>query len=152
MTALLLVAALWAAPARATGASDPRGGAGSSVGDWLADQDSGEAAKRRLAIRTLRGVVRAEVRRSGRPGGDELVRQEAALILQDLDHRLAPRCAAGLTTPELTVPCADILRRLETTDALPALRAALATEARGRARRRLQRAIGTLEGYRGETP
>ena len=65
----------------------------------------------------------------------------------DFDRKLAPRCTEYIEVPALTVPCADILRLLETTDALPALREALATTTKGRARRRLSRTIDALERY-----
>jgi hypothetical protein len=143
---LALLALLLAGPAHATGAKLP-GALPAGVDDHLRRLDSGEPAKRRLAIRALRTVVRAEVRRSADGQPDDLLRDEARMILTDLDARLAPRCTEGLAIPELTIPCADILRRLETTQALPALEQARATETRPRARRRLDRTITTLQGF-----
>lgn len=150
MTPLLALLALaLARPAGATGADLP-GALPPGLDDHLADLDSGDRAKRRLAARSLRVLVRGEVRRSSTRQRDELVRDEARMTLADLDARLAPRCVEGLGNPELTVPCADILRWLETTTALPALERALAAEPRPRARRRLDRTIQALRAFAAE--
>lgn len=146
LLAILTLALTLASPARATGARLP-GTLPPDLDDHLADLDSGDRAKRRLAARALRSLVRGEVRRSSDQQPDELARDAARLTLTDLDARLAPRCAQGLTSPELTIPCAEILGSLETTWALPALEQALALEQRHRARRRLDRTIALLRTY-----
>lgn len=132
--------------AHAAGVQAP-GQAPPQLADYLEDLDSGDQAKRRLAARTLRTMVKVEVKRSARVGGDDLQRDEALLSLQDFDKQLAPRCMEYLAAPALAVPCADILRLLETTEALPALREAAATTTRRRALRRLRRTIDALELY-----
>lgn len=143
---LLLALLLGSAEALAVGVNAP-GEARDDLERQIARLDSGTPAKRRLAARSLRSMVKAEVRRSAGRADDDLVVVEARMILQDLDVRLTPRCAQLLREPQLTRPCASILTRLESTNALPALQEALSLEGRPQARRSLQRAIQTLQAY-----
>lgn len=150
MTGPVLFAWLfWQASAMAVGVKVP-GSAPEDLERQLARLDSGDPAKRRLAARSLRSIVRAEVRRSARPTVDDLVVVEARMLLQDLDARLAPRCVSMLSEPEMTRPCAQILMRLESTQSLPALKQARAAATRRGTQRSLDRAIRTLESYRRE--
>ncbi len=150
MTGLLLLALLLGpGTALAVGVNAP-GEARDDLERQLARLDSGSPAKRRLAVRSLRSMVKAEVRRSAGRSADDLVVVEARMILQDLDVRLSPRCAQLLSEPELTRPCASILTRLESTGALPALRRAYEAEDRPGVKRHLQRAIDTLQSYQRE--
>jgi len=149
----LLLSALWllvvASPAHAVGAVKAAGQPPPDFQDYVVDLESPDPHRRRLAIRTLRGRIHAELRRSAR-SGDPLVRDEATLVLDDADHGVAPRCIEDIDQPELTRPCADILAMLETTAALPALRSQLSIGTRAAARHHLERAITVLESYAAE--
>ena len=60
---------------------------------------------------------------------------------------LAPTCIEGLSDPVVVRPCADILLSLETTEALPHLRAAAAAAPRAPLQRHLTRVVSQLEAY-----
>lgn len=104
---------------------------------------TGDVAKERVfAARELRRQARRAVAELG--SRDELVSAEARLLLEELDGNAAPACTSALSDRQLSGLCADVLRALETTDALPALRAAQPT-ASGANARKITRAITFLE-------
>jgi len=147
--ALLLVSCLWSSQALAAGVV-AAGQAPPGVDDYLADLDGGDKAKRRLAARSLRGMLRGELRRASTKNSADISHIEALMLLDDLDRRLVPRCVEVLQEPALMVPCADILRLLETTTAIPALQQAIATRTSRRAHRHLRRALQILNEYKRE--
>ena len=88
-------------------------------------------------------MVRVEVKILAKETGT-LRAQEARVVLQELDGLLAPACVARLSTPRLTVPCADILGLLGLPSAQGPLEAQRSVETRRRATRHLERALDRL--------
>lgn len=138
--------------ARAVGNAGIPGQQPPTVQELAQDLGDGDAPERRFAARSLRGMVRQDVRRSARANAPGVDLAEARLALQVYDDLVAPACIEALTLPEVTGACADILRQLETPAALEPLRAALLVEVRNGARRRLARAIRFLELVQAEAP
>lgn len=103
----------------------------------------GEVPKDRLyAARELRRQARRAV--GDLHSRDDIRSAEARLLLEQFDHQLAPACIAALSERTLAGLCADVLRTLETTAAIPALKATSSSLRGGRARR-VDRAIQALE-------
>lgn len=103
----------------------------------------GDVLKDRVyAARELRRQARLAV--ADLSSSDDLRAAEARLRLEALDSDVAPACIAALPDPKVSGLCADVLRVLETTEALPALRAEL-PGARGAQARKLSKAIHFLE-------
>jgi len=111
----------------------------------VSDLSNTNAAKRRYAARVLLRWVHTARRQAARGPQDDLTRAEALQTLTNFDQMVAPRCTADLHVAELTGPCADILRLLETQSALEALHSQLAKETRRGVQRRLQRAIDVIK-------
>jgi len=112
---------------------------------YAADLTSDSAAKRSYAGRVLLSRVKTARRQAATGPEDDLTRAEALQVLTDFDRLVAPVCTRHLAVPEITAPCADILRYLESADALTALKAQLARETRKRIKKRLEQAIAHLE-------
>ncbi len=115
-----------------------------SVEKYAQDLTSTNRAKRRFAARVLLRRVRTARRLAARGPEDDLTRAEAQQTLTDFDHLVAPRCTDHLSTVEISGPCADILRLLETKAAIPALESHLQEESRPGVRRRIEKALHTI--------
>jgi hypothetical protein len=114
------------------------------LADTVAALRGADGPDRLLAARDLRRLARRNLRLSNRSGGDELLVQEALVLLEEMDRLVAPTCIGLLQAGAVARPCADVLGVLETADALPALRDALSTAGRLE-RRRFARAIARIE-------
>ena len=145
--ALWLAACLSVAPHHAYAVGSRMGPAGvaPTTEKYVSDLGSSNAAKRRYAARVLLRWVHTARRRAARGPQDDLTRAEALQTLTNFDQMVAPRCTTDLHVAELTGPCADILRLLETQSALEPLRLQLTKEARKGVQRRLRRAIDIIE-------
>ena len=115
------------------------------VEKYAQDLTHANSARRRFAARVLRRRARTARRHAARTAGDDLMRAEAQQTLTDFDHLVAPSCTHHLDLPEITAPCADILRLLQTQSAMESLEKQLSVETRSHAQRRLQRAITQIK-------
>ncbi len=151
-TLLLLLLALGATPAQAgTEAYAPRLKLPDTMQGYAQDLVGEDAANRVLAARALRRRIKVELRGLRGPAGS-VSRMEALADLADYDNVVAPACIEGLSVANTRRPCADILRMLETRDALPALAAARDAEPRKGVRRRLDRALISIQAAHGVEP
>jgi len=134
---------LWTGTAVATTPRVEWSGQGAqSTTELIRQLSSSDRAVRLLAARSLRTEVRANLRLIKREHG---ILSAAALVqLDDFDRHLAPVCIARLEMRDLTRPCADILRLLETEAALPAIDEAIMVERRTSARKRLEKAARAI--------
>ena len=114
-----------------------------TLGEYINDLDSDVAPDRLYAARVLRSRVKLALRQSG--WRDPLYAAAAAQDLSDFDRSVAPLCVEGLALRNITRPCADILRLLETADAIGPLRAAADAEDRAGVARRLRAAALAIE-------
>lgn len=143
---LLLAALLYAAPAAALDAENPQGPkVEKTTADYLAELEGESAPDRLYAARVLRGQLRRALRVEARGEPGSIPYEEARALLVELEARLPQACTAGLKADNIVAPCADVLAWLEVRSALPALRERLATETRKGPRKRLERAIATLD-------
>lgn len=108
----------------------------------IADLLDGIPKEQTYAARELRRRSRLAV--GDLDNSNDIRRAEARLLLEKLDTQAAPACTTALAVRHVAGLCADVLRTLETTDALPALRA-LEPDTRGVTRRKVQRAVAFLE-------
>ena len=108
----------------------------------ISDLVSGAPKDQLYAARELRRQARRAV--GDLYSRDDIRTAEAKLLLETFDQQLAPACTTALSVSALAGLCADVLRTLETTAALPALRSAHPALRGGRARR-VERAINALE-------
>ena len=114
-----------------------------SLGEYMDDLGGDVAPDRLYAARVLRGRVKLALRQAG--WRDPMYAAAAAQDLGDFDQRLAPLCVTQLAVRNVTRPCADILRLLESADAVGPLRAAADAEDRAGVARRLRRAALAIE-------
>ena len=91
--------------ARAVGNAGIPGQQPPTVQELAQDLGDGDAPERRFAARSLRGMVRQDVRRSARANAPDVDLAEARLALQVYDDLVAPACIEALTLP-------DVLRRV----------------------------------------
>jgi len=116
-----------------------------TMAQYAQDLSGSSPAKRRYAARVLLRQVRTARRQAATGPEDDLTRDQARQTLTDSDRLVAPGCIRHLSVREITAPCADILRLLETQAALAPLEVQLGREGRRGVQRRLQRAITTLK-------
>ena len=102
-------------------------------------------ARRSYAGRVLLRQVKTARREAARGPDDDLTRAAAMQTLTDFDRLVAPVCTRHLALPEITSPCAEMLRYLQTRSALPMLRAQRERETRSRVIKELDKAIAELE-------
>jgi hypothetical protein len=144
LAGMLLLAALGLpSPAQAVDRQDPRAaGTMKLTAHYLEDLSGGEGPDRLFAARVLRQRVKRA--RSMEQSGDELASMEARALLDELSRELPGRCAVAMSQESVIVPCADALRRLDASEAVPALQAARATAKRSRSLRAIDRALQAL--------
>jgi hypothetical protein len=102
-------------------------------------------ARRSYAGRVLLRQVKTARKEAAHGPEDDLTRATAMQALTDFDRLVAPVCSQHLAVPEITSPCAEILRYLQTRTALPMLKAQRKIETRSRVIKELDEAIAGLE-------
>jgi len=115
-----------------------------SVERYADDLVGQDPAKRLFAVRVLRTRAR-EACRIASKRGEEIRNIEARQTLADFDTLVAPRCIRQLKVDSIRQPCAEILGMLETTAALPALKAAQVNAHNKREQRIIASAIKRIE-------
>jgi hypothetical protein len=117
---------------------------------YLEDLSGAEGPDRLFAARVLRQrVKRARALEGSR---DELASMEARATLDELSRELPGRCAVAMSQEAVIPACADALRRLDASEAVPALLAARATAKRRRSIRAIDRAVQSLGAPADATP
>ncbi len=110
----------------------------------LRDLSGTDKARRLYAARSLLRQVRHADRQAGRTMGDPILIDEGRQALTDFDLLVAPRCIRQLGVADLTRPCVEMLRILETTEAIDPLESHLADEPRPLLQRRIRITIDEL--------
>jgi len=142
---LLLLSWLWTAPALAKNAWDPVSDVRPGSLESLArDLDSPDVSRRGFAIRELNRVARLS--RKAEFGNLEDTRTSDALANLDfLDEAIAPICIRHVSRDIEVVRCANLLARLETAAARPVLVDARNRVDSNRVKKRISKAISTLD-------